>query len=70
TEDPTITDPRERERLFGQDDHVRLYGKDYAERIRSTGFQVVEDRLVFELAPKEVEKYALPKEEIIYRAEK
>ncbi len=70
TEDPTITDPRERERLFGQDDHVRLYGKDYADRIRSTGFQVIEDRLVFELTPEEVEKYALPKEEIIYRAEK
>ncbi len=70
TEDPTITDPKERERLFGQDDHVRLYGKDYADRIRSTGFQVVEDRLVFELDAEEVKKYALPEEEIIYRAEK
>lgn len=70
TEDTSITDPRERERRFGQDDHVRLYGKDYADRIRSTGFHVKEEKLVFDLDTKEVERYALPKEEVIYRAEK
>ena len=37
-EDPTITDPRERERLFGQHDHVRAYGPDYADRLREAGF--------------------------------
>ena len=40
-EDPTLEDPKKRTELFGQDDHVRMYGKDYADRIRSTGFKVI-----------------------------
>ncbi len=28
-EDPTITTPEDRERIFGQTDHVRIYGRDY-----------------------------------------
>jgi predicted SAM-dependent methyltransferase len=39
-EDPTITDPYERERLFGQFDHVRRYGPDVADRLREAGFHV------------------------------
>lgn len=39
-EDPTVTNPKEREKLFGQHDHVRRYGPDVAERIRSAGFNV------------------------------
>jgi SAM-dependent methyltransferase len=39
-EDPTITDPAERERLFGQHDHVRRYGPDYLDRLREAGFRV------------------------------
>ncbi|MCW2365989.1 SAM-dependent methyltransferase [Sphingobium sp. B7D2B] len=31
---------RERERRFGQWDHVRQYGRDFAERIRAAGFEV------------------------------
>jgi SAM-dependent methyltransferase len=37
-EDPTVTDYRERERLFGQFDHVRRYGPDIADRLREAGF--------------------------------
>ena len=40
-EDPSITDPAERERLFWQADHVRLYGLDIADRLREAGFNVV-----------------------------
>ncbi|MCP4457518.1 MAG: methyltransferase domain-containing protein [Cytophagales bacterium] len=69
-EDPSITDPKERDRIFGQDDHVRLYGKDYPERLAKAGFKVVEERLVMEMDRDEVERYALPDDEIIYRAEK
>ena len=29
-EDTSIVGPREREKAFGQDDHVRKYGKDYS----------------------------------------
>lgn len=39
-EDPGITDPQERLRLFGQEDHVRRYGPDYADRLRAAGFSV------------------------------
>jgi SAM-dependent methyltransferase len=39
-EDPSITDPAERERLFWQVDHVRLYGLDISDRLTEAGFQV------------------------------
>src|SRR5204863_5015044 len=39
-EDPSITDARERLRVFGQEDHVRRYGPDYVERLREVGFTV------------------------------
>lgn len=39
-EDPTITAPAERLRLFGQKDHVRRYGPDYVDRLREAGFHV------------------------------
>jgi SAM-dependent methyltransferase len=40
-EDPTLTDPAERWRRFGQDDHVRLYSKaGFLERVAQAGFQV------------------------------
>ena len=38
-EDPTVTDPGERLRRFGQQDHVRRYGLDYLERLRGAGFE-------------------------------
>lgn len=34
--------PRERERRFGQWDHVRQYGPDFADRIREAGFDLEE----------------------------
>jgi SAM-dependent methyltransferase len=39
-EDPSVTDPEERSRLFGQEDHVRRYGSDYVERLIEGGFKV------------------------------
>ena len=39
-EDPSVTDPVHRERVFGQWDHVRLYGPDYLERLCQAGFLV------------------------------
>jgi len=37
---PPDLSPRERERRFGQWDHVRQYGRDFADRIRAAGFEV------------------------------
>lgn len=39
-EDPSVTDPKERLRLFGQEDHVRRYGPDYLDRLKEAGFAV------------------------------
>ena len=39
-EDPSITEPDIRLRVFGQKDHVRCYGPDYVERLREAGFDV------------------------------
>ena len=39
-EDDSVTDPAERTRIFGQYDHRRIYGRDYADRLRSAGFEV------------------------------
>lgn len=39
-EDPSIVDPEERLKVFGQKDHVRRYGPDYLERLRDAGFTV------------------------------
>lgn len=69
-EDPAVTDPKERERLFGQDDHLRKYGRDYGDRLRKAGFKVTEDHFLDEINEKERIRYALPGEEIIYFCEK
>jgi len=69
-EDKNITDPKEREKAFGQDDHVRLYGKDYKERLSSVGFAVTDDRFVMEIPEEKVKRFALPPKEIIYKVTK
>lgn len=69
-EDKSIVDPKDREKAFGQDDHVRMYGKDYTQRLASTGLEVYEEKLVFELKKDEVARFALPANEIIYKVVK
>ena len=39
-EDASVTDPAERTRLFSQHDHVRVYGRDFGQRLGSAGFTV------------------------------
>lgn len=42
-EDPTITDPGQREREFGERSHVRFYGLDIQDRLKDAGFTVLVD---------------------------
>ena len=65
-EDKSITDPAERERIFGQRDHVRKFGKDYAERLRKSGLKIEENQFVKQINADLIKKYALPKDEIIF----
>lgn len=69
-EDATITDPAKREKAFGQDDHVRKYGKDYSKRIARAGLKPVADDFVNELSDEIRKKHGLVKGEIIYRGNK
>lgn len=41
-EDPAVTSAADRERRFGQRDHVRLYGTDFRDRVRGAGFTLNE----------------------------
>ena len=69
-EDRSVTDPRERERLYWQSDHLRLFGCDYGEKLTTAGFRVTESNFINEIDPKLVERYALDKNEIVYYCQK
>ena len=64
-EDNSITDKKERAKLFGQYDHVRIYGRDYFDKLRSVGFTVEEVDYTSKLSEEEITKYSLSKGEII-----
>lgn len=65
-EDATITDRMERERIFGQYDHLRVYGTDYAKRLAAAGFSVDENRFIETIPAALRERYRLPATEWIY----
>ncbi|WP_458628947.1 class I SAM-dependent methyltransferase [Winogradskyella sp. PC D3.3] len=64
-EDDSITDRDERAKIFGQYDHVRVYGRDYFDKLRSIGFKVEEVDYTASLSNEDIEKYCLAKGEII-----
>lgn len=69
-EDETITSFKDREKAFQQGDHVRIYGKDYVERLTESGFKVTVDDYVRTLDKDLVEKYCLDENELIYICKK
>lgn len=64
-EDDTITDPKERALIFGQYDHVRVYGMDYFEKLRTIGFKVEAVDYTNQFSKSEIEKYRLPIGELL-----
>lgn len=64
-EDPSITEPEERAKYFGQYDHVRVYGRDYFERLRNAGFKVEEVDYSKVLNPEDIDRYRLAEGEIL-----
>ncbi|KGK31712.1 class I SAM-dependent methyltransferase [Cellulophaga sp. E6(2014)] len=64
-EDDTITDRKERAKIFGQYDHVRIYGRDYFTKLREIGFHVDEVDYTSKLTPETIDKYRLAKGEIL-----
>ncbi|QHI38547.1 Demethylrebeccamycin-D-glucose O-methyltransferase [Kordia antarctica] len=64
-EDDTIVDKKERTKIFGQYDHVRVYGLDYFDKLRSIGFRVEEVDYTADLIIEDIDKYCLMEGEII-----
>lgn len=64
-EDDSITDKKERAEIFGQYDHVRVYGRDYFDRLRTVGFKVDEIDYTKKIAPEKLERFCLMKSEIL-----
>ena len=58
-EDPSITDPEERLLHFGQEDHVRIYGPDFIDRLISVGFKVEIVEATDFLVDEEIEKMGI-----------
>jgi len=64
-EDDSITDKKQRAEIFGQYDHVRVYGRDYFDKLRKIGFRVDEVDYTKKIAPEKLERFCLMKGEIL-----
>ncbi len=64
-EDATITDKKERAAIFGQYDHVRVYGIDYFDKLRSIGFTVKEIDYTRTMSSELMHRFCLMKGEIL-----
>ena len=64
-EDNSITNPKERAKIFGQYDHVRVYGRDYFDKLRSIGFEVKEVNYSQKISSKLSSKYRLMEGELL-----
>ncbi len=69
-EDSSIITPEQREKEYWQKDHVRLYGKDYPNKLSNAGFHVECNEMVFSLSAETINLYRLPAQEIIYIGKK
>ena len=63
-EDDSITDQQERTRIFGQYDHVRVYGQDYYKRLQEVGFEAIPMDFIKEVTEVDIQHFALPSERI------
>lgn len=65
-EDYSIIDPLEREKAFGQRDHVRIYGNDYKDRLMAAGFSVKVDSYLDNFTEEQIFQNGFMKGEDIY----
>ncbi len=69
-EDPSIVKPEDRERVFGQFDHVRIYGQDYQSRLENAGFTVKVHNPFRDKWSVDIKKFAINPDENLYIAYK
>jgi SAM-dependent methyltransferase len=67
-EDPSVCTPSDRERVYGQRDHLRLYGRDYPKRLGQAGFEVRPWRARDLGDPEIVERLQLNPREVVFVA--
>ncbi|HET7460135.1 MAG TPA: methyltransferase domain-containing protein [Longimicrobium sp.] len=63
-QDPAIRTPEDRAREYWHPDHLRLYGRDFPDRLREAGFTVREDDFAFHLAPDQTRRQGIVPETI------
>lgn len=68
-EDPSVVTPQERKKHFGQPDHVRIYGRDFQDRILEAGFQLRIEHFYETLDPNEVTAFSI-RDEVLYHCTK
>lgn len=66
-EDSSIKTPDERREAFWQEDHVRLYSLDIADRLREAGLEVTTEYFADHLPPGDAERFGLSGPDIIFR---
>ncbi|PSQ60750.1 MAG: SAM-dependent methyltransferase [Bacteroidetes bacterium QH_10_64_19] len=67
-DDPSITEPEARDRAFGHPDHVRLYGRDYLDRLEGAGFDPHVDSFARDLSEATIDRLRLFPDEDIFIA--
>ncbi len=68
--DPSVTDPKERERLFGQRNHVRRYGSDYRDRLEECGFNVTKYPATRVVGESNIKRMGIMENENVYLCKK
>lgn len=63
--DDSITDPSERTKIFGQYDHVRIYGMDYFDKLSAVGFKTEAIDFTRNMSLEEIKKYGLAVGELL-----
>lgn len=65
-ENPDIVTPEKRKKIFGQEDHVRIYGNDMKLSLEDAGFNVKVENYIKEFDGAMIFKYGLKRDELIY----
>ncbi len=65
-EDFNIVTPEEQKRLFGAKGHVRIYGRDFKDRLKQGGFKVKVERFIENFKENTINRYGLNKKDLIY----
>lgn len=64
-EDSNIIDSKIREQLYGHKNHLRIYGRDYRDKLEKVGFNVKIDKFAFKIDEEKVKRFGISRNEAI-----